>query len=80
MSAVSRMVRGLEVTFAAVVGLAVLYLFVSALPGWLGLMGVGPYQGPYFLADAMARTFLAFVLLAILLGVGKLADYVTGQG
>jgi len=74
------MVRGLEVTFAAVVGLVVLYLFVSALPGWLGLMGIGPYQDPYFLADAMARTLLAFVLLAILLGVGKLADYVTGQG
>lgn len=79
MSHVNRMVRGLEITTGAVFGIAILYLFASALPGWLGMMGIGPYQGAYFAADAMARTTLGFVLLGVFLGIAKLIDYVSGQ-
>lgn len=78
MSAVRRIARGIETTVTVVVALICIYLFLSALPGYLGAMGFGLYQDPYFLAESMAKTVLGLILLGTLFGFGKLVDYAVG--
>lgn len=49
---------------SVILSLIAVYLFFTAIPAWLGLMGIGQ-TSPGGIADAMARMVLGFVFLAV---------------
>lgn len=55
-----------------ITALVAMYLALTALPAFLGLAGVLPGPAhPGVIADALARLFLAFAILAILVGAER---------
>jgi len=73
--------RFLNLTFrgiTVVLGLLATYLFLTAIPTWLGVAGVLADPGAGAIADALARMVFGGVLLGVVFGLqwlkGRIGD------